>query len=186
MTRGRKPKAEALNALAGNPGRRKRAAAPATEAPPAVASTEPVSEFAPPASLTKGEREVWLEELPRFLSTGLGRPSDLTTFRAYCEARALYLRCKKVIDRKGITYSTETGYVRTRPEVGVMNAQARLMAKYSDQLTQNTKARISTAAQLGAARQYQLPLPDAASPAAHSSDATKPQANHDDPVGWLQ
>lgn len=178
----RPPKPTALKALAGNPGRRKAGAAPAPlPVPPDMAA----GEFAPPADLTERECKVWVTELARWQGAGLARPSDLMAFRAYVEARALYLRCKEVVDKKGPTYTTRSKHgsmVRERPEVKIMNAQSRLMTKLSDQLAANTKQRIATTSQLATAKQYDL-FPVAQQ--AEGAGAAKPVQN-DDPVGWLQ
>lgn len=150
----------------------------------AAADAVHAGEFAPPKDLTAAERKVWLDELHRWQAAGLAKPSDLTAFRSWVEARALFLRCKRVVDKDGPTYITESKHgsmIRERPEVKIMNGLARLMTKLSDQLASNTKQRIATTSQLATAKQYDL-FPSAA-PDGAQQDQKK---NSDDPVGWLQ
>lgn len=180
---GRPAKPQALKDLAGNPGRRKPRVQGQTVAEVA-ASASAAGEFAPPKDLTAPERKVWLDELHRWQAAGLAKPSDLTAFRSWVEARALFLRCKRVVDKDGPTYVTKSKHgsmIRERPEVKIMNGLARLMTKLSDQLASNTKQRIATTSQLATAKQYDL-FPPGASP----EGAPQDKKNADDPVSWLQ
>ena len=179
MAKGRPPKPAALKALAGNPGRRKLTRGDVVEAPD--------GDFEPPKSLTRTEKKVWAEELPRMRAGGLLKAADFPVFRSYVEALTRYRAAKEVVDRDGMTYVSESKHgsmVRVRPEVGILEKAERMLSKLADQLAAGPKARISTTAQLAASRQYQLPLPGLdGAPPPEPEPATPSEKG---PVGWIQ
>lgn len=182
---GRPPKPDHIKAKAGNPGKRKPKVVQPVAAP--TDPEPPVDEFAPPADLTDAERIVWLAELPRLRKAGLLKLSDLSAFRIYVEAMVRKGRAKSVVDAQGLTYQTETGYVRERPEVKILERAERVIKDFMKELALTTKSRVQTAATM-ASRQYSLPLdpsPAAPSSAAAPSTGKAPPPNGG-PIGALR
>lgn len=179
---GRAPKPERLKRLAGNPGKRK-----AKEAipPPPAEPDAPADDFAPPVDLTAEERVVWLAEMPRLRRLGMLKVTDLSAFRIYCEALVRKGKAKAVVDAEGLTYKTETGYVRERPEVKILERAERVIKDFMRELALTTKSRVQTAATM-ASRQMSLPGFDHPPAAAPTPPTGKTQPTHGGPIGSLR
>lgn len=181
---GRPPKPDHIKALAGNPGKRKSKAA----APPVclVEPDQPADDFAPPGDLTDAERVVWLAELPRLRKMGMLKVTDLSAFRIFVEAMVRKSRAKTVVDAEGLTYATETGYVRERPEVKILERAERVIKDFMKELAMTSRSRVQTAATM-ANRQYALPGFDAPPASAPASTPTgKAPPPNGGPIGALR
>lgn len=115
----RLPKPDALKAVQGNPGKRKLAK-------PAAAVAEVVDdrleEFPAPAHMSKQEQDIWRTEIRRVGNLNLLRQSDMSAFEIYVETIKRYEDCKKILDKKGLTYQVKSNhgtYSRKRPEVDI-------------------------------------------------------------------
>ncbi len=179
MAKGRKPKDPALKELAGNPGKRPIAAA----AKPA----DPVDEeFPPPPRLIAEERTIWRETVALLSHAGLAKHTDFAALEVYVTTYVRWDKCRRKLNAHGFTYTTPSGYTRARPEVAIVEKAERILASYQDRLGLNTAARVRTGSIL-AGRQLGLPLTGGGTkPAGEDrSGAAPPQAQHDDPVGFI-
>lgn len=134
---GRPRKPTALKVLEGNPGKR---ALPKAE--PAASGGAPPA----PRHLCKEARAEW-DRLSRQLDRlGLLVANDLAAFAAYCELYAEWVKAKRVIQRKGMTY-TVNGIVRMRPEVKITRDAVKEMRQYGNQfgLSPSARAKVASA-----------------------------------------
>ncbi len=182
MARGRKANTPAVDRLRGNAGKRKRekerqasaaalAASPATPAsasaatapdlqlrPPVPADLPP--ELHPPAAMIGLAREIWLADIDILRSSRLFRDSDLMTFEVWCNTKARYRQSLAVVAEKGSTYESRSRhgtFTRVRPEVKIIEACERALARLTEQLALSTSSRTRLNA---SARQLGLPLDD--------------------------
>lgn len=183
MRRGRPEKPRALKELAGNPGKRKPKAQlspspPPPDPPPAPKDTKPQ----PPTWLPPDAQAIWREEYPYSSSLYL-KDSDLQTFATYCAAVWRYRVAFAVLTAQGQTYTTSTGYVRSRPEVKIVEAAERIILSFQAALALHPMARLR-AGSIQAAGQGELPLQPPAQPQPKPGpDAASP--DHHDPVSFL-
>lgn len=179
MAKGRKPKPESLHELAGNPGKRTRQPRTAF-----AEQSSAVDDFAPPTHLTVAEKKVWDREIGRLQRAGYARPSDLGAFAVYVQALARHALANRVLQKEGLTYETQSGYVRKRPEVEIVQAAERIILAFGKSLALTTGDRLRAATQM-AGRQGELPFgPTAPAPTAHSPQP-QPAQDSDDPIGYL-
>jgi P27 family predicted phage terminase small subunit len=90
-------------------------------------------------------RREWRRIVPELDRLGLLTCVDGAALEAYCNAYANMVVCQTVINTLGLTFTTETGYVAQRPEVGIVNkslaAIKSLCAEFG--LTPSARARMS-------------------------------------------
>lgn len=97
-----------------------------------------------PADLAGIARETWMHYAPLLGSAGLLTLADEAGFRLFCEAAALYDEACRVLADEGLTYTTPTGQVKPRPEVGIRDVAVRdmksLMTEFG--MTPSSRSRI--------------------------------------------
>ena len=130
--RGRKPTPEALKKLRGNPGRR-----PIKRAKPKRAAAITMA----PRYLNSVARDEWRRLMPNLSKLGLFTALDVDALAAYCIAYADWRRCNKELE-SGLTYTTNSGAVRRKPEVGIRKEAVDIMAKYAGELGLTPTARL--------------------------------------------
>lgn len=99
---------------------------------------------APPAAFTDLEKQVWREELDSLRALGFVVPSDLAVFTLYCQVKARHDRLKGKLG-DDLTYTTESGYERTKEEAKIMFAAEKQMATLQKQLGFGAPARLPAA-----------------------------------------
>lgn len=109
MARGRKPQPAAVNEAKGNPGRRRRSARLASEAPP---------KGAPPPELNDQARRIWEAIAPELTRLNFLRDIDRQAFARYCVHLARWWDLTQDLAAHGETYVTESNHgtmERVRP-----------------------------------------------------------------------
>lgn len=146
---GRRAKPTALKELAGNPGKRE---LPKDEPKPKSGFT------APPAHLSSDAKRVWKVLGDELVRIGIAAVTDVMAFEVLCEAYATYVKAKRELRTlKGTTYTTKTGSIRKRPQIGIMTEAARLIRQYGIEFGLSPSARTRVAAALGTPNQPALP-----------------------------
>lgn len=110
--RGPAPKPTKLKILEGNPGHEK------------LNTQEPrPSPIAPdcPSWLDAEAKREWKRVSPELERLGLLTGIDMAAMAGYCASYSLYVKCKRVLHTKGLTFKTATGYLMPRPEVAIGN-----------------------------------------------------------------
>jgi P27 family predicted phage terminase small subunit len=183
----RPPKPAELKARAGNPGKRPVQRNAASAAALNALAPDVADADSAPSTLSAAARDVWREEIARIRTAGLAKNTDLAAFAVYCETLARYRKATKVLAKGGYTYETATGYVRPRPEVGIVERAERTILAFQRSLGLTMDSRIAAAHRLAAAGQYRLPGldPPAAVAASGPADPAPPSDLPRDPVGWL-
>ncbi len=107
---GPKPKPPALKVLEGNPGHR-----------PINTDTPKPRPIAPkcPSWLDPEARKEWRRVAPELERLGLLTGVDRAALAGYCQAYARWRQAEKVLDEKGLTFTTATGYEAPRPEATI-------------------------------------------------------------------
>lgn len=180
MARGRKPKPDAVKALEGNPGKRRRATDKAPPPSPAecgelvTVGIVSLAVPAPPAELSPEAADEWRRLAGDLVRLGLLRRLDMSAFEARCELYATWRRCNVTIRSQGATY-THKGIVRQRPEIRLAQDCLRQIRQYDSEfgLTPAARARVAHVTGDGP-RQGQLPLPDQKGADATSAEASAP------------
>lgn len=87
----------------------------------------------PPTRLSAGAKRVWRAHAPELERLGLLTCVDLSVFEAFCTAYARHLEAEDALtEAGGLTYTTDTGYVRPRPEIGISIEYAKLAKAIAD------------------------------------------------------
>lgn len=138
--RGPMPKPTALRVLEGNNGRGLgRRPVNLGEPVPPLGMPE-----MPPWIPAEAKRE-WRKIAPVLFHARLLTPLDGTALGCYCLAIAQLRAAQAVIDAKGFTVTTESGYKQQRPEVAIVRNSLMLIERYSAHfgLTPAARARIT-------------------------------------------
>lgn len=92
----------------------------------------------------EGKRE-WRVIAPKLHRSRLLTDLDGTALGAYCLAVAQLRAAQKILDVKGFTVTTPSGYKQQRPEVAIVRASLMLIERYSAHfgLTPAARARIT-------------------------------------------
>jgi P27 family predicted phage terminase small subunit len=143
--KGRPDKPTKLKALQGNAGKR---------LPPAPDGDVPAPEISeevffspgwqPAAWLPEGAKQIWREQLPIALRETKLQQSGLQVFATYCDALYRVHKYTRLIEEKGATYTTASGYERKRPEVEMRDAAVRDMRIYASELNMTPKSWINS------------------------------------------
>ena len=144
---GRRPKPTASKKLAGNPGKR-----PLPKNEPQPKRGLPVR----PRHLTREGGAEFTRLAAELDQLGLLAKIDLTSFIIYCETFATWIRAKRVIAKRGFTYTAEGGIIRKRPEVSIMEQAARTVRQFAVEFGLTPSSRTRVAAGM-AGLQPQLP-----------------------------
>ena len=106
---GRRPQSSRLKALAGNPGRR----------PLNTAAAPTGRKVYCPSWLSDEAKAEWRRVAPELHRRGLLTLLDRTALALYCQAYAQWREAEQVLAERGMTYVTNTGNMRQRPEVAI-------------------------------------------------------------------
>lgn len=99
-----------LQILRGNPGKR---SINKNEPQPRVITPDM------PADMDAGAQAEWKRLAPELERLGLLTLVDQTFLAAYCRAASELDHCERVLATEGLTYETETGFLRERPEIKI-------------------------------------------------------------------
>lgn len=134
--RGPAPKPTALKILEGNPGHEK---LNRSEPKP-----QPVAPKCPSWLDAEAKRE-WERISPALERLGLLTEIDGAAMAGYCASYGLWVKCKKVLHHKGLTFKTASGYLMPRPEVAIGNRALIEVRAFCVQfgLTPSARARMS-------------------------------------------
>lgn len=120
--RGRKPKPRHLRVIEGNPGKR---------ALPEDGVRLPSEYAAPPEFLDEVARAAWERLVPPLVERGLFTVLDHDSIAAYCEAFSRWRKHEQSLKDAGQetfeTHGRQGRMIRTRPELGIISEQIRLM-----------------------------------------------------------
>src|SRR5579863_4862019 len=122
--KGRGPKPEALDALQGNPGKRRKDPGTTPAESTKVFFSEPPDPWSPPSALAPSAQAVWERDIEAARRQARMQQSQLPTFALYCDAIARFERYSAELEREGATYKTPSGYRRLAPEVGLRDRAA--------------------------------------------------------------
>ena len=134
--RGPAPKPTQLKILQGNPGHQK-----INRGEP---KPRPVAPKCPSWLDPEAKRE-WRRVAPVLERLGLLTEADGAAMAGYCASYSLWKRSRAVVDSLGLTYETETGYIRQRPEVAIAGAALAEVRAFCQQfgLTPSARARMT-------------------------------------------
>jgi P27 family predicted phage terminase small subunit len=146
--KGRSTKSPAVKKLQGNAGKRAKPAV-VDDAPKPAAQENPEEVFfssawQPAAWLPEGAKKVWREQLPVALRETKLQLSSLQVFATYCDALHRLQKYTGLIEEKGATYTTNSGYERKRPEVEMRDNAARDLRIYANELNLTPKSWINS------------------------------------------
>lgn len=88
-------------------------------------------DVAAPSFLVGLEKKEWSRVAPILAAAGLLRDADHAMLAAYCEAYAEFVEAKKMLKKKGRTFTTDKGYVSASPWVAIKNNAADRMGKFA-------------------------------------------------------
>lgn len=124
MRRGRKPKPTALRKLSGNAGKRKLNAR--EPVPPS-----PADLLIPSSWLDKVAQQEWKRIAPTLKSLGLLTMVDRAGLEGYCMSYSRWILAEQILAKKGLTFSTKSGYEQQRPEVAIALRSAAQMHSFA-------------------------------------------------------
>lgn len=132
------PKPTAIKILEGNPGKHK------------LNATEPhCRELAP------WEAPTWMDKIaaaeyrrvhPLLECMGLLTKVDTAALEAYCDAYSTMVRTAMIINQEGMTFMTETGQLKPRPEVNMKAQASQIVRQFCIEfgLTPSSRGRMHT------------------------------------------
>ncbi len=118
---GRRPKPTKLRIVQGNPGKR---ALPKDEPEPEVCIPDP------PGHLSKVALEEWERIAPILEKQGLISDMYRAALAAYCDSYSDWVKAGEMVERKGLTYTTDKGNVIQHPAVGMKNTAKGMMHRF--------------------------------------------------------
>ena len=142
MVAGRKPKPTPLRVIEGNRGHR----------PLPKDEPQPRSDYTPCPIWLKGKaRQEWKRITPELRRLGLLTVVDRAALAAYCQAYARWVEAEAIIEEKGLTFETDSGYVQQRPEVPIAQKSMQIMKAFATEfgLTPASRTRISVSQKPG-------------------------------------
>jgi len=87
-----------------------------------------------PSWLSTAARRIWRAHARELERAGLLTSVDGPLFATYCEAVAEARQLQELLEKSGRTYTTPSGFVRPRPEVGLLRESRRLMLSCASEL----------------------------------------------------
>ena len=137
MVRGRKPKSAELKLLGGNAGKR------------------PINDDAPKPSLAKNTKpfpwlsrraqQIWRRSVPELIATGQLTKVDVDAFAGFCSACATFQECEEFINKKGMTYISESEkfgtQIKKRPEVAIRSDALKIVRSFASEFGLTPSAR---------------------------------------------
>jgi P27 family predicted phage terminase small subunit len=136
--RGPAPKPTAIRILEGNPAHRP---LPANEVKPTMLMPDC------PDWLPEGAKLEWEKIAPILHRLGLLTEVDQMALAAYCTALSTWRQAQKVLDTKGLIFTTPSGYKQQRPEVAIVSRSLALVRAFSAEfgLSPASRARLEVA-----------------------------------------
>lgn len=67
---------------------------------------------------------------------------DLKTLEIYCQSYAKWREAESIIQKEGLTFSTESGYIQQRPEVSIATSSLKDMQSTAKELGLTSASRI--------------------------------------------
>lgn len=138
--RGPAPKPTRLRVLEGSNGRN------VGHRPLPVREPQPAMRMpACPDWLPEEAKQTWREEAPRLYRSQLLTEIDGAALARYCLLDATLRKAQAVLDAKGFTVTTPSGYKQQRPEVAIVKSTLYLLRQYAAEfgMTPSARARIS-------------------------------------------
>lgn len=137
--RGPAPKPTRLRVLEGNPSHRP---LPMNEANP-----RRIMPSCPSWLSLEAKRE-WHRIAPKLFALGLLTEVDGRALALYCDAMATWKEARAILHKKGLTFTTPSGYKQQRPEVAIARNSALLVRAFGAEfgLTPSARTRIATSA----------------------------------------
>ena len=136
MVAGRKPKPTNLRVLEGNRGHR----------PLPKDEPQPRSDYTPCPIWLKGKaRQEWKRITPELRRLGLLTIVDRAALAAYCQAYTRWVEAEAIVEKEGLIFTTDKGYLQQRPEVGIAQKAMQIMKAFAAEfgLTPASRTRIS-------------------------------------------
>jgi len=93
--------------------------------------------------LPEAKRE-WARIAPELESLGLLTIVDRAALAGYCQAYARAMQAEQRVQKKGLIFTTNTGYVQQRPEVAIAQKSWQLVRAFAAEfgLTPSSRSRI--------------------------------------------
>jgi P27 family predicted phage terminase small subunit len=134
-----RPKSAQEHALAGYPGNRK---------PRGNGVKLAQSAPKPPRNLDAEAKREWKRVSSELLEAGLLTAVDRAALAAYCAAWSRWRAAEKIIQREGMTFTTERGYVQQHPAVGIANTALTTMRQFLVEfgMTPGSRAKVTASA----------------------------------------
>lgn len=133
---GRKPKPTKLKLLQGNPGRR-----PLNLAEPQPAAGVPKC----PAWLDVTAKAKWREVAPELARIGVLTKIDGSMLAAFCKNFSRWVAAEKILTKQGMTSESDTGLIKTRPELRIAEEAMRQMRAFASEfgLSPSSRSRLT-------------------------------------------
>lgn len=99
-----------------------------------------------PTDVTPEVAEVWAERLIELEQMGIAYPSDIDSWRAYCEAVVLHRNACKIVARSSILIKGRDGGMVKNPAVGIARDSALTLLRFAREfgLTPSARTMIET------------------------------------------
>lgn len=129
------PEPTHLKVIKGNPGKRP---LPKNEPKPRPVPPEM------PAHLNGPAKKEWQRVVPILDRLGILSEVDGAALAGYCQCYARWAQCEKRLEKKGLTFTTPSGYVQQRPEVSMAQKYLQLVKAFCAEfgLTPSSRSRI--------------------------------------------
>ena len=135
--RGFAPEPTVLKVIKGNPGKR-----PLNVREPKPKPIKPTC----PAWLDAEAKREWKRIVPELDSLGLLGKIDRAALAGYCECWSQWQQASRILQEKGLTFKTPSGYMQQRPEVSIAQKSLSLLKGFCQEfgLTPSARSRIQT------------------------------------------
>ena len=91
----------------------------------------------PPKYIKGDALKIWKDTAPtleRELEIGLVTSLDVGAFTLYCKTMARWIEAESILDEKGLTFKTPSGYLQQRPEVSISKQAQTAALKLATQI----------------------------------------------------
>lgn len=135
--RGFAPEPTCIRILKGNPGKR-----PLNMREPKPKPVRPIC----PAWLDAEAKREWRRIVPELDALGMLGKIDRAALSGYCECWAQWQQAVRILQTKGLTIITLSGYMQQRPEVSIAQKSLGLLKGFCQEfgLTPSARSRIQT------------------------------------------
>jgi len=107
---------------------------------------QPRSDYTPYPAWLKGKaRQEWKRITPELRRLGLLTIVDRAALAAYCQAYTRWVEAEAIVEKEGLIFTTDKGYLQQRPEVGIAQKAMQIMKAFAAEfgLTPASRTRIS-------------------------------------------